>query len=59
MILGITNLEEKRDLRNIALVKETLTTLSGRERKHITQNEKQQFNGNKISKNIKNIKGKT
>lgn len=32
-ILGITNLEEKRGLRNIALVKETLSTRSGRERK--------------------------
>lgn len=33
LILGITNLEEKRGLRNIALVKETLSTHSGRERK--------------------------
>lgn len=32
MILGIINLEEKRNLRNIALVEETLSTHSGRER---------------------------
>lgn len=33
LIIGIINLKEKRGLRNIALVKETLTTHSGRERK--------------------------
>lgn len=32
MILGIINLEEKRGLRNIALVDETLSTHRGRER---------------------------
>ena len=30
LILGIINLEKKRSLRNIALVKETLSTHSGR-----------------------------
>ena len=33
MILGIISLEERRDLRNIALVEKTLSTYSGRKGK--------------------------
>ena len=57
-ILGIINLEEKRDLRNIALDKETLYTHSARRKENI-YNEITKYNGNKISKNSGNIKGKT
>lgn len=34
LILGITNLKEKRDLRNTAFVNETLSTHSGRRKEH-------------------------
>lgn len=38
LILGIINLEEKRGLRNIALIKETLSTHSGRKGKETMNN---------------------
>ena len=55
LIPGITSLEEKRDLRNTALVKGTLSIHSDRERNN-NNNETTKYNGNKISKNSRNIK---
>ena len=55
LIPGITSLEEKRDLRNTALVKGTLSIHSDRERNN-NNNKTTKYNGNKISKNSRNIK---
>ena len=54
LILGIINLKEKRDLRNTVFVNETLSTHSGRRKEH-NVNETTKYNGNKISKNSRNI----
>ena len=52
LILGIISLEEKRDLYNTALVKETLAIRSDRKEFFF---ERTKYNGNKISKNKRNI----
>ena len=57
LIPRIINVEEKRDLRNTDFVKDTLSTRRGRKKGAIHETTK--YNGNKISKNSRNIKRKT